>query len=89
MGSRAHGRTAACESGRWSPIWQHPLPTKASSTARSSGIPLSQALRVSYRLTESGAALGPALTELAALGPALTELAQWAEKYLLKGKGGC
>ncbi|MGW8328582.1 winged helix-turn-helix transcriptional regulator [Streptomyces sp. NPDC055897] len=36
-------------------------------------------VRVSYRLTESGAALEPALTELA----------QWAEKYLLKGKGGC
>ncbi|MEU9415026.1 helix-turn-helix domain-containing protein [Streptomyces sp. NPDC051000] len=36
-------------------------------------------LRVSYRLTESGAALEPALN---ALG-------RWAEKYLLPGNGGC
>ncbi|MFG2622494.1 winged helix-turn-helix transcriptional regulator [Streptomyces sp. NPDC048507] len=36
-------------------------------------------LRVAYRLTESGAALKPALTELG----------QWAEKCLLKGSGSC
>lgn len=36
-------------------------------------------LRVAYRLTESGAALKPALTELG----------DWAEKCLLKGEGTC